>query len=1170
MITRKNGRWTRAVRLWVTAFVLLSFSVTLGSAPTFAAGGSSGTSRPTDPIAPHNMNLSNDTIGVGQSPGTFIGSLSTSDKNGQWGQHTYSLVDTPECSGEDNDMFMLTDKHGNTSSDVNNYKLATRVALETADDYTICVRTTDPDGLSYEEQFTITATRESNRAPNRIILRDNYVNENDPAGTYAGYFTANDPDGDDKDGNFTYTLTDDDYCGNSSAGNNNFVIEGNKLYTTQPIDFEDHWYENRRKSFTHICVEVTDDAGASYIQKWRSVSILDDNEEDQPDDSGRMVRSRSHVDLEGKFINTGEMKNPQAMIFNVLMPADGSGGYSPALCTDIKTPTYDNMLVTVDPDNPISCKVAALILDNPLDLQTINWADGQYRTYESRNDPGRTEAAREEMAALQAAVWYYADNWQITGPSDIAQKAQEMIDSVADVDCETANFPPKISIDPSYSYAMTPAEQEFVVNVTQGDEPIETRVELTTNFGTLSEDVIQSGSTFTVQSDDAGVADIIATAQRVELPIATRLTALTGGPDQQVMVLLPKENKAPTYGTLSTKAVAEWGEGTGEGQVKVHVFRDDNWDGEQNGDEPNLESWSVMLFPDGGGQGMRDSSNELGNATFESLDAGTYKAQVDSPDDDKWEMTTTNNAVTIAQGEHGVINIGFVELNPSIRVFSFEDTNGSGMIPDEGDRMLEGSGVNIHPSADGVTDMQTNENGIAIFDNLTTEDAYTVKHTVNEEGLCTLGPSLQVVEDLGPTEVRDVYFPVGPCPEGALTVDATPDKETVGVGDEVEYTVIIKNVGNEPVHNLVLTNDIPENMTYKPGSAMLGDNALVDPTDDAWDLSMVDMEADSGVIVKFTVTVDTAETGELYTYTASATAEDANGDMIPADNSEKVAADTDPDDMDDAEVTGIASTEWTEAATVFVAYEDLKEYDWNDWDYNDFVVRIDGRKQVRGDQLIALELTYEAKAKGAGFSHTFKHQIPIAGGGSYQMTLNGQDVTPENNTFDTANFTIFEDSQTVFGPAGEVKQINALPSQGYIPGDVVVLTIYPETPEENIDSEYFTMEGEDALFPWVPNIFVKDTNVDIYMEGWGADLTPVQGDKQEALISDPGIPEELVGVSLPLVQAFDELWKWPEEGKGIWLGYPDYIGIATGDVDANEDWVSNQRSEYIWSNAQQQ
>jgi uncharacterized repeat protein (TIGR01451 family) len=1168
MITRQNERWTRAVRLWVTAFVLLSFSVTLGTVPTFAAGGDSGGTRPTEPIAPHNINLSNTQIGIESSPGTFVGSLSTSDENGQWGQHVYSLVSTVDCSGADNDKFMLTDK--------NNYKLATRLTLEETRDYTICVRTTDPDGLTYEEQFTIVVTRESNRPPSGVTLRDNYVYEHDPAGTFAGYFTANDPDGNDNDGNFTYTLNDD--CGNSSAGNNNFVIEGNKLYTTQPIDFESHWNENNRKSYTHICVDVTDDAGATYTQKWRSVTILDEDEEDQPDASGRMVRSRSQVDLEGYFINTGEEKNPQAMIFNVLVPEDGSGGYSPALCTDIKTPTYDNMLVTVDPDNPISCKVAALILDNPLDLQTINWADDQYRTFESGKDPRRTEAAREEMAALQAAVWYYADNWQITGPSDIAKQAKEMIESVKDVDCETASFPPNISIEPAYSYAMAPAEQEFVVNVTQGDEPIETRVELSSDFGTLSEEVVESGSTFTIQSAEAGVANIIATAPRVELPIATRLMAMSGGPDQQVMVLLPKGDKQPTYGTISTKAVAEWGEGTGEGQVVVHLFRDDNWDGKQNGDEPNLQSWPVMVFPSGGGQGMRGSSNEQGNAAFNSLDPNTYKAQVDTPDPEKWEQTTENNMTTIEAGGHGVINIGFVELKPAIRVFSFEDTNSSGVIPDDGDRMLEGSNVDIHPSVDGVTDKQTNAKGIAIFDNLTTEDAYTVRHTVMEDGLCTLGPSKQVVEGLGPTEVRDVYFPVGPCPEGALVVEAIPNVETVGSGDTVEYTVVIKNVGNDAVQNIKLANDIPDNMTFQPESATLDDSKMVDPAEmvvgetamSGWDLTGMQLDPGDKMVVKFTVKVNNAETGQLYTYTASAFGEDANGDMIPADNSDKVPADTDPDDMDDAEVTGVSTAAWSEAATVFVAYEDLKEYDWNDWDYNDFVVKIDGRKQVRGDQLIVLELTYEAKAKGAGFSHSFMHQIPIAGGGSYQMTLNGQDITPDDNTFEeAADFTIFEDSQTVFGDVGEVKQINALPNQGYIPGDIVVLTIYLASPEDNVDSQYFTMEGEDMLFPWMPHIFVKETSVDIKMEGFGSDRAPVEGDEQEALISDPGIPEELVGVSLPLVQAFDELWKWPEEGKGIWLGYPDYIGIATGDVNANEDWVTNQRSQYIWSNAKQ-
>ena len=121
-------------------------------------------------------------------------------------------------------------------------------------------------------------------------------------------------------------------------------------------------------------------------------------------------------------------------------------------------------------------------------------------------------------------------------------------------------------------------------------------------------------------------------------------------------------------------------------------------------------------------------------------------------------------------------------------------------------------------------------------------------------------------------------------------------------------------------------------------------------------------------------------------------------------------ADTDPDDSASALVYG--PLVWSQEST-FVAFEDLKNVGWCDWDYNDFIVRIDvGKGLPRHDNLAACRVTYEAMAHGGAYDHKFLHQLPVFGGGVYGLTVldkNGGVVSQTAGNFgDEPTFTIFE------------------------------------------------------------------------------------------------------------------------------------------------------------------
>ncbi|MGK7931313.1 MAG: cadherin domain-containing protein, partial [Microcystaceae cyanobacterium] len=99
----------------------------------------------TDNVAPTDIALSNNVIDENQAIGTIIGNLSTIDPNiGEGDSFTYSLV-----SGDgdtDNDLFTI---------DGNVLKANAVLDYATQDTYSIRVQTTDLDGNTYTEAFTI-------------------------------------------------------------------------------------------------------------------------------------------------------------------------------------------------------------------------------------------------------------------------------------------------------------------------------------------------------------------------------------------------------------------------------------------------------------------------------------------------------------------------------------------------------------------------------------------------------------------------------------------------------------------------------------------------------------------------------------------------------------------------------------------------------------------------------------------------------------------------------------------------------------------------------------------------------------------------------------------------------------------------------------------------------
>jgi uncharacterized delta-60 repeat protein len=199
---------------------------------------------------PINLALSATTVNENVAANNAVGILSTTDPDSA-NTFTYTLV--TGTGDADNAAFTVT---GNSLL-INNSP-----DFETKNNYSVRLRTTDQGGLSFEKALTITVI-DLNEAPTDLGLSANAVNENVPANTIIGTFSATDPDA----GNaHAYTLV----AGTGSADNAAFIISGNILQITSSPDFE-------TKSSYSIRVRTTDQDGLSFERAF-TVSVNDVNE----------------------------------------------------------------------------------------------------------------------------------------------------------------------------------------------------------------------------------------------------------------------------------------------------------------------------------------------------------------------------------------------------------------------------------------------------------------------------------------------------------------------------------------------------------------------------------------------------------------------------------------------------------------------------------------------------------------------------------------------------------------------------------------------------------------------------------------------------------------------------------------------------------------------------
>ncbi len=205
---------------------------------------------------PTDISITSITIQENEPIGTVIGQFTTSDADGG-DTHVYSLV-----SGTGSD--------DNGSFDIDDDELTSLESFdfESKSSYSIRVRTTDNNGGTYEEQFTIAIEDVleiiPNQAPTDLEISSQSIAENETIGTVVGSFQTTDPDADDV---HTYSLV----SGEGDDDNAVFEIDDNELVTNQVLDYE------VQNSFS-IRIRTTDEQGAFFE---KSIAILVEDVEER-------------------------------------------------------------------------------------------------------------------------------------------------------------------------------------------------------------------------------------------------------------------------------------------------------------------------------------------------------------------------------------------------------------------------------------------------------------------------------------------------------------------------------------------------------------------------------------------------------------------------------------------------------------------------------------------------------------------------------------------------------------------------------------------------------------------------------------------------------------------------------------------------------------------------
>ena len=356
-------------------------------------------------------------------------------------------------------------------------------------------------------------------------------------------------------------------------------------------------------------------------------------------------------------------------------------------------------------------------------------------------------------------------------------------------------------------------------------------------------------------------------------------------------------------------------------------------------------------------------------------------------------------------------------------------------------------------------------------------------------------------------------------------------------GDQIEYTITVANTGEVDASNIVLTGIVPENTTFVSGVS---------------DGTIASLLAGESTTLSLVVSVNEIIPSDANKIISSVQTV-VDGVTIFADNdvsghcgiTDDGVDSIDIDDLtDNDDPTTMPLMQGVVFESSILAFEDLQNAGWCDWDMNDLILDIVTYFVIDSNNNVEqITSTHQILARGAAFESTLKLDIAHNGASDWHRmyvtnTLELEEMIYGSDT-DGSSIELWASSKDALPPYTDLKHKWGAAATEFFddsdPGKIAISNVYLHNPETNpLD----TFE-ESPFDTW---IWVHPTQQAIHRLSYN-------------LASSQTVYEgPLYGRSLPFVAKFNSDFVWPAEGQKIWLSHPQYVDFIKSGGTSNQEW----------------
>ena len=189
---------------------------------------------------------------------------------------------------------------------------------------------------------------------------------------------------------------------------------------------------------------------------------------------------------------------------------------------------------------------------------------------------------------------------------------------------------------------------------------------------------------------------------------------------------------------------------------------------------------------------------------------------------------------------------------------------------------------------------------------------------------------------------------------------------------------------------------MPSNTTYVAGTLTVDGDSIAGALDTSSVLNLNSVASGASTVIVLSVDINTSlPTDAAWITSAVITDYDESSESVVSDNDTSGHCGISDDGYDHALDAGVLTydddptklplLQATTSETCILAFEDLKDRGWNDWDMNDLILNVASYYMLDGDNNVeAMFVTYHVIARGAGSDSALHLNMPYSGYGEWQ------------------------------------------------------------------------------------------------------------------------------------------------------------------------------------------